>query len=83
MADYQTPCHQAIAEEKKSSLILGMIRIVNQAGMIVKKNRLCLLERDAMLNLVGTRFPPVPGKFNIAQSIILAISLHPAGGKTF
>ena len=50
----------------------GVVRIVDQAGVFVKKHGLSLVERDAVLGDVGSRFTPIPGKLDIAHSIILA-----------
>ena len=51
-----------------------MIRVINQASVLVQKNSLCFLERDAMLYQVRSSLAAIPGKFNIARIIILAIS---------
>jgi hypothetical protein len=51
-----------------------MIRIVDQAGVLIEKNGFRLLERDAMLCNVGPRLARIPGRLDIAHSIILAIS---------
>ena len=51
-----------------------MIRIIDQASVLVEENRLSRFKRNAMLGKVGSGLSPIPGKFNIAHSIILAIS---------
>jgi hypothetical protein len=58
-----------------------MIRIVDQAGAVVEKDCLSFLERDTVLRDVGSGLSSIPGKFDIAHSIILAISQ--AGGACF
>ena len=50
-----------------------MIRVIDQAGAVVKKDSFRFLERDAVLCQVGSSLAAVPGKVNIAHSIILAI----------
>ena len=73
MTDDQTVRLKAISQQQESILVLGMIRIVDQAGLLIEKNRLCLLERDAMLYEARSSLGPIPGKLDIATSIILAI----------
>lgn len=50
-----------------------MIRGVDQAGVLVQKDGLCLLEGNTVLYQVGSSLAAIPGKSNIAHSIILAI----------
>jgi hypothetical protein len=50
-----------------------VIRVIDQSGVLVQKNSPCFLEGDAMLYQVGSTFATIPGKFNIAHSIILAM----------
>ena len=51
-----------------------MIRVVDQAGVFIQENGSGFLEGDPVLAFVGSGFTRVPGKFDIAHSIILAIS---------
>lgn len=53
-----------------------MIGIINQAGILVQKDRPCFVKRNPVLDQVGPRLAPVPGKFDIAQDIMLAIRQH-------
>jgi hypothetical protein len=50
-----------------------VIGVVDQAGALVQENSLCFLEGDAVLDQVGSSLAAIPGKRNIAHSIILAI----------
>jgi len=50
-----------------------VIWVIDQARVLVQKNGLCFLEGDAVLYQVGSSLAAIPGKFYIAQSIILAI----------
>ena len=74
MTDDQAVRLEAIAEEYEALCFLRVIRITDQASVLVQKNSLCFLERDAMLYQVRSSFAAIPGKFNIAHIIILAIS---------
>jgi len=47
--------------------------VVDQAGALVQKNGRCFLERDTVLDQVGSSLTLIPGKLDIAHSIILAI----------
>jgi hypothetical protein len=51
-----------------------MIGVVKQTGVFVQKNSLRFLKGDPMLCFVGSSLPAIPGKFDIAHSIILALS---------
>jgi hypothetical protein len=51
-----------------------VIRVIYQAGALIQKNSFCFLEGDAMLYQVGSGLAPIPGKLDIAHSIILAIT---------
>jgi hypothetical protein len=42
----------ALAEENKSVFVFGMAWIVNQKCVLIREDRLGLLERDAMFPLV-------------------------------
>jgi hypothetical protein len=75
MTDEQASRLEAIAQQQEPFFLLRVIRVVDQAGVLVKKNSLRLLEGDALFYLVGLSLAAVPVKRNIAQSIILAISL--------
>jgi len=51
-----------------------MIRVVNQPGVVIKKNSLCFFEGKRHVSpKLDRAFALIPGKFNIAHSIILAI----------
>src|ERR1035438_9156393 len=50
-----------------------MIRVIDEAGELVEENSLRFLEGDTVLRQVGASLVPIPGKLNIAHSIILAI----------
>jgi hypothetical protein len=51
-----------------------VVRIVDQAGVLIQKDGLRFLKRDAVLYQVGFSFAAIPGKFDIAYIIILAMS---------
>jgi len=74
MTDDQAARLKAVAQEHESFLFFGMIRVIDQAGAIVQKNGPCFVERNAVPGHVGPSLTAVPGKLNIAHSIILAIS---------
>ena len=73
MADDQATGLKAVAKRHESFFILGMVRIINQAGTLVQKNGLCFLEGNAVFRQIRLSFTAVPGKLDIAHSIILAI----------
>ena len=73
MIDDQAACPKAITQEHKPFFVLGMIRVIDQARVLVQENSLCILEGDAMLDQVGLSLAPIPGKLYIAHNIILAI----------
>jgi hypothetical protein len=50
-----------------------VIRIVDQAGVLIQENSLSLLKRDAVLYQIRLSLAPIPGKIDIAHSIILAL----------
>ena len=75
MTGHQAACLQAITQQQESHFFFGMIRIVYQAGVLVQKNSLSFLERDTVFRDVGSGLSWVPGKGNIAHSIILAVLL--------
>jgi hypothetical protein len=82
MTDQKTTCLKAETQQQEPILILGMIGIVNQAGIFVQEDRFRLFKGHAMLNEVGFGFAAVPGKFDIAYSIILAL-WEPASDRHF
>jgi hypothetical protein len=53
-----------------------MIWVIEQTGAIVEKYSLRFLEGHTMFLKVGLGLTPIPGKFDIAHSIILAIRGH-------
>ena len=73
MTHDKTPRLDAIPKQQEPILIRGVIGIADQAGALIQKHRLRFLKRDAVLQQIGPRLTPVPGKFDIAHSIILAI----------
>ena len=73
MTDNQAARLEAIAHEHEALFVLGVIRIVDQAAALIQKGSLRLLKGDSMLRQVGTSLAAVPGEFDIAHSIILAI----------
>jgi len=75
MIDDQASCLKTISEQDESLLFLGMVRVIEQTGAFVEKCSLRLLEGNAVLCQVGSRLAIVPGKFDIAHGIILAISI--------
>jgi hypothetical protein len=50
VTDHQTTRPKAVAQKQEPFLIVGVIRIVDQAGAFVQENRLSFLERHAMFN---------------------------------
>lgn len=64
---------KAVAQQQESFFFVGMIRIVDQARTLIEKNILSLLKGHAMLGKVRSGLPAIPGKFDIAHSVILAI----------
>jgi hypothetical protein len=79
MADNQAVRQEAIAKQHEALFFLRVIRIIDQASVLVQKNSLCFLERDAMLYQIRSSFAAILGKFHIAQIIILAISSRKCG----
>ncbi len=64
---------KAVAQKHESFLIVRVIRIVDQAGVLVQKHSLGFLKRDAVLGKIQSGLAAIPGKFYIAHGIILAI----------
>jgi hypothetical protein len=54
MTDDEVPCLKAVTQQQESFFFAGMIRIVNQASVLVEENRLSFLKGDAMLSEVGS-----------------------------
>ena len=52
-----------------------MIRVVEQAGILVQKSGLRFFEGDTVLRQVGSSLAAIPGKLDIAHSNMLAISV--------
>jgi hypothetical protein len=73
MADDEATRLRAVSQEQEPVFIFRVIRVIDQAGALVQKNGLCLLECNAMFCMVGLGFMMIPGKCDIAQSIIVAI----------
>jgi len=74
MSDDEALRLKAVTQQQKSFFFIGMIRIVNQARLLIEKNGLSFVKGDAMLGKVRSGLPGIPGKFDIAHSLILAIS---------
>lgn len=55
-------------QQDKSALVFRMVRIINQARLLVEKNRLRLLEGNAMFSQVGCGLAIVPFEFKGAHS---------------
>ena len=51
---------RAQAKQDEAILVVGMIRVVNEEGVIIKEDGLGLLERDAVFALVGPALEYVP-----------------------
>jgi len=73
MTDDEAARLKAVTQQQKPVFIFGVIRIVDQASALVLENGLRLLERDSVPQQVGSRLVPIPGKLDIAHSIIIAI----------
>jgi hypothetical protein len=52
MDNHKHPCQSAETEQKKSPLLLGVERIVEQQGIRIVKYRSCFLKPDAMLSVI-------------------------------
>ena len=74
MADDQAARLKTISKQHEPFFFLRVIRIIDQAGVLIEKNSLRFLEGDAVLHQVGSSLAAIPGKLDIAHSIILAIS---------
>jgi hypothetical protein len=70
---YKTPRPKAVAQQKESGLSPGLIRIVGQTGGLVEENGLSFLKGDTVFVQVRAGLATIPGKFDIAHSIMLAI----------
>jgi hypothetical protein len=44
MSDDQTACLQAVAQQQEPIFVLGVVRVVDQAGALILENGLCFLE---------------------------------------
>ena len=49
VTDDEASCLKAVTQHQESFFVIRMIRIVDQAGVLVEKNCLSLLKRDAVL----------------------------------
>ena len=67
MADHQSPQQGAEAKEQEPVLGFGMVWISQKEGMIIREDRLCFLERDAMLGLVCAIFSLIPVEAEVAH----------------
>ncbi len=67
---------KALTHQQESFFFHGMIRIVDQAGVLVKEDGLSFLKGDAVLSQIGSGLMGIPRKSDIAHSIILAISVN-------
>ena len=53
---------RAQAEQNETIFVVGMVRVIDEPGMVVQKDRLSFLKRDAVLVLVGSVLPGIPFK---------------------
>jgi hypothetical protein len=81
MTDDQAASLKAIAQQDEPFFLLGVIRVIDQAGVFVQKNGPRFLEGNAVLYQVGLSLAAIPGKLDIAHGIILAISGQLPGAK--
>jgi hypothetical protein len=54
------PTWQSMASRQEPVFVLGVIRIVDQAGALVEKNGLCLFEADSVIRLISARRATAP-----------------------
>ena len=62
MAHDESAKRRAQAEKDEAILVVGMVRIIDEQGVVVQEDRLGFLERDAVLVLVGSVLPGIPFK---------------------
>jgi len=66
MANHESS--QSRAESQENEPILGaLVRIINEDGSIVEKDRLSLLERNAMLSLIRGALAGIPLKVEVGH----------------
>lgn len=51
--------------------MVGVIRVINQFGVLIEENRTRFFERNAMLLFVSRRFSEIPFKLDIAYNYIV------------
>jgi hypothetical protein len=56
MTHDQAARSKAITQKQKPLFLIRVIRVINQAGVLVQENRLCFLKRDAVFAQVGSSF---------------------------
>jgi hypothetical protein len=74
MTDDQAVRLEAIAEQHEALFFLRVIRIIDQASVLVQKKRSALPRKRRRALSVRSSFAAIPGKFDIAHIIMLAIS---------
>ena len=67
VADHQRPQQGTEAKEQEPVLRLGMVWISQKEGLIIREDRLCFLERNAVLGLVGAILGLVPIEAEVAH----------------
>jgi hypothetical protein len=72
---YKTPSPKAVAQQKESGISRGLIRIIHQPGALVEESGSGLLKGDTVLVQVRAGLAAIPGKFDIAHSIILILAI--------
>jgi len=60
VADHQQSQAAAQAEQHKSVLVLGVIRVVDELGILIRKDGLSVFEADPVLALVGRCLLGIP-----------------------
>jgi len=65
MANQQKPRLSAHPKENKPVFVVGMIRVVHEAGVLVEEDRPCFLKRDSMLICVRSALDFVPDEVYI------------------
>ncbi len=68
---------RAEAKHDKSIFVFRVIGIMLQAGILIGKHAGCFFKGDAMLALIRSFFPIIPGKlYSIHIAMILLIAWH-------
>ncbi len=61
MTHNQVPSLKAVAEQQKTILITGVVRIVDQASVFIEENGPRFLERDSVFSKIRSCLVRVPG----------------------